>query len=247
LIGLAAIRPTRTTLAYAAGLALALDCSFGMNGLLYPHLQYYFGILKSLRAPSRASILFLLCLGVFAARATTVILARVPAPRRTLCAAAIAAVILVEYWSAPMRLISYPRRAQIYEFLAQLPDGIVLELPLPVRDGVPPLPFRDARYLYTSTFHWKKLVNGYSGYFPTSYLERLVRLHPFPSPSAVEQIKDDQVRYIVVHEAEYPDPEDGVRVVEALVLLGGKALGRMHDGWSQATLLDMQLVTGAGR
>ena len=111
LIALVAMRPTRITLAYAAGLALAVDFSLGINGLLYPHLQYHVAIFKGLRAPSRASILFLLCLAVLAARATAAILARVPASKRALCAAAIAAVILVEYWSAPMRLIPYPRRA----------------------------------------------------------------------------------------------------------------------------------------
>ena len=63
------MRPTWITLAYAVGLALAADFSFGFNGLLYPHLQYHVGIFKGLRAPSRASILFLLCLAVLAARA----------------------------------------------------------------------------------------------------------------------------------------------------------------------------------
>ena len=236
LIALVAMRPTRVTLAYAAGLALAVDFSFGINGLLYPHLQYHVGIFKGLRAPSRASILFLLCLGVLAARTTAAILARVPDSKRIRCGAAIAAVILVEYWSAPMRLIPYPRRAQVYDMLAQLPDGNVLELPVPRPDS---LPFLDTRYLYTSTFHWKTLVNGYSGYYPRSYLRRLVHLGTFPSEVALEQIKDDNVRYIVVHDEQYLDPAEGTRVVEELLRLGGKPLGRMNDGWSQATLFDV--------
>jgi hypothetical protein len=236
LIALVAMRPTRITLAYAAGLALAVDFSLGINGLLYPYLQYYVGFFKGLRAPSRASILFLLCLAVLAARGTTAILARVPASRRALCAGALVAVILVEYWSAPMHLIPYPRRAQLYDFLAQLPDGNVLELPVPRLDA---LPFHDTRYLYTSTFHWKMLVNGYSGYYPPTYIRRIVHLSTFPSAEALEQIHDDNVRYIIVHEERYPDPAEGVRTVEELVRLGGKPLGRMDDGWSQATLIDV--------
>ena len=234
LIALVAMRPTRITLAYAAGLALAVDFSLGINGLLYPHLQYHVAFFKGLRAPSRASILFLLCLAVLAARATGAILTRVPAPKRALCGAAIAALIVVEYWSAPMRLVPYPRRAELYEFLAQLPDGNVLELPVPRLDA---LPFDDARYLYTSTFHWKTLVNGYSGFYPPTYIRRLAYLQTFPSPEALEQLHDDNVRYIVVHEERYLDPAEGVRTVEELVRLGGKPLGRMDDGWSQATLV----------
>jgi hypothetical protein len=244
LIALLAMRPTRTTLAYGTGLALAVDFSLGVNGLLYPHLQYYVPIFKGLRAPSRASILFLLCLAVLAARASAAILARVPASRQTLCATAIAALILVEYWSAPMRLISYPRRARLYEVLATLPDGNVLEVPLPRLDS---LPFQDARYLYSSTLHWKKLVNGYSGYYPRTYIERLIRLRAFPSASAINQMRFDKVRYVVVHEDRYVDPAEGVRTVEALVRLGAKPLGRMDDGWYPATLIDMQPVTGAGQ
>ena len=239
LIALLAMRPSRITLAYAAGLALAIDFSFGINGILYPHLQYHVGIFKGLRAPSRASILFLLCLGVLAARATTAIVARVPDSKRTLCAAAIAAVILVEYWSAPMKLVPYPRRAQLYEFLAHLPDGNVLELPVPRPDG---LPFHDASYLYTSTFHWKTLVNGYSGYYPRSYIRRLERLATLPSHLAIDQMRADKVRYVVVHEQRYRDPNVAGRLIEALVLLGAAPIGRMDDGWELATLMDVSAL-----
>lgn len=238
LIAVAAMRPTRATVAYAVGLALAVDFSLGINGLIYPHLQYYVGLFKGLRAPSRASILFLLCLGLLAARAAAAILARVPASKRTLCATALAVLILVEYWS-PMRLIPYPRRAELYEFLARLPEGNVLELPVPRLDT---LPFHDARYLYSSTLHWKTLVNGYSGYYPPTYIRRLVHLNTFPSDSALEQLRDDNVRYVVVHEERYLDPTEGARTVEELVRLGAKALGRMNDGWSQATLFDVSTL-----
>jgi len=243
LLALAAMRPTRTSVAYAAGLALAFDFSLGSNGLIYPHLQHNVEAFQGLRAPARASILFLMCLGVLAARASASLLARVPASKQTIFAVAIAALVLVEYWSAPMRLIPYPRRALLYDVLAKLPEGNVLEMPVPRLDT---LPFHDARYLYTSTFHWRTLVNGYSGYFPASYIQRMVHLNTFPSSAAIRQMRADQVRYIVVHEDRYPEPGQGVRVVETLVRLGGKPLGRMDDGWYPATLIDMQPVTGAG-
>jgi hypothetical protein len=116
----------------------------------------------------------------------------------------------------------------------------VLELPIPRLDG---LPFLDTRYLYTSTFHWKTLVNGYSGYYPRSYLQRLIHLNTFPSEVALEQIHDDKVRYIVVHDEQYLDPAEGTRAAEELIRLGAKPLGRMNDGWSQATLFDVSAVS----
>jgi hypothetical protein len=237
LFALVAMRPTRTTVAYLVGLALAFDISLGVNGLIYPYLQTHVGAFKGLRAPSRASILFLLCLGVLAARAAATLLARIPASARTAGAVAIAGLILIDYWSAPMRLIWYPKRAALYELLKTLPPGQVLELPLPDLDT---LPFHDGRYLYTSTFHWRTLVNGYSGYYPKSYLDRLVRLSTVPSPSAIRQLRADRVRWVIVHEDRYLKSGDGGRVVEALIRLGAKPLGRMDDGWYPATLLDVE-------
>ena len=178
-----------------------------------------------------------MCLAVLAARAAAAIFARIPASKQTLCATAIAALILVEYWSAPMRLIPYPRSALLYDLLAKLPDGNVLELPVPRLDT---LPFHDSRYLYSSTLHWKTLVNGYSGYYPPTYIQRLVRLNTFPSESFINQIRFDNVRYVIVHEQRYLQPAEGLRVVEELVRRGAKPLGRMDDGWYPATLVDVR-------
>ena len=240
LFALVAVRPTRITAAYAAGLLLAFDMSLGVNGLLYPYLQAHVGAFKGLRAPSRAAILLLLCLGVLAARATGALLARIPPRAQTAGAVALMALILIDYWSAPMRLIWYPRRAALYEMLKTLPAGQVLELPLPTLDT---LPFHDGRYLYTSTWHWKTLTNGYSGYYPRSYLERIIRLTTIPSPSALRQLKADGVRWVVIHEDRYLKPGEGGRVVEALVRLGAKPVGRLDDGWYPATLLDVEPLT----
>ena len=240
LVALTGGRPTRTTVAYAIGLALAFDISLGPNGVIYRQLQQNVGFFKGLRAPSRASILFLMCLGALAARGCALLLTRIPAPRRTAAAVTMAGLMVLEYWSAPLRLIWYPRKAPLYEVLAALPPGNVLELPVPRLNT---LPFHDGRYLYMSTFHWKPLVNGYSGYYPESYIKRLIRLGDFPSPLAVAQMRADQVRYVVVHEDRFLDPAAGVRIIEALVKLGANPLGRMDDGWYPATLVDVQPLT----
>jgi hypothetical protein len=52
----------------------------------------------------------------------------------------------------------------VYAYLAQLPlSAVVVELPL----GEPAF---DLRYMFYSTMHWRRLVNGYSGGFPAEYL-----------------------------------------------------------------------------
>ncbi len=62
------------------------------------------------------------------------------------------------------------RRAPVYRQLAAMPDV----------QAVAEFPFGDPawelRYVYYSTVHWKRLVNGYSGGFPRSYNVRVALL-----------------------------------------------------------------------
>jgi len=71
----------------------------------------------------------------------------------------------------------------LYAWLAQQPRGVVAEFPMPVPEA---LPGDEARYAYMSTFHWMPGVNGYSGYYPPSYLTRIDRLREFPIARSTE-------------------------------------------------------------
>ncbi len=72
-----------------------------------------------------------------------------------------------------------------------------------------------------ATTHWMPLVNGYSGFHPPSYVQRIFRMQQFPSEATVASLRRDNVRYIIVHEAEHEDPKwDRRQVVERLLLLG---------------------------
>ena len=59
----------------------------------------------------------------------------------------------------------------------------------------------DTRYLYFSTCHWQRLVNGNSGFFPPSYEELLERMRDFPSEAAIEYLKERGVEYLALHGA----------------------------------------------
>src|SRR6201999_228968 len=102
---------------------------------------------------------------------------------------AIAVAILAEGWAAPIGLnensIDYkqpglvalpatlPAEAElppIYRFVAQLPPtSALIELPFGE------VAF-ETRYMYYSTFHWRRLVNGYSGGAPAEYGLRVERI-----------------------------------------------------------------------
>ena len=146
------------------------------------------------------------------------------------------AVLMLEYWIEPVRLVRYPDRPPLYDFLARQPDGVVAQFPVPDLDL---LPGHDARYAYMSIFHWKPLVNGYSGYYPPSYFARMPRLANFPDSDSIAQLRSDGVRYVVVHEGSYIRAGQSAAIVTGALLAGLKPVARLHDGWAAATVFEL--------
>jgi hypothetical protein len=243
-LGLAALlltRPSALLVSYLAGLLLAFDLSLGLNGLVYPLLQEHVGVFKGLRAPARASIFFLMFLAVLAARGCVAVLRPLPARVRLAAVSVLAAVLMLEYWIEPLRMFRYPDRPPLYDFLARQPDGVVAQFPVP---DLNLLPGHDARYAYMSIFHWKPLVNGYSGYYPASYLARMQRLATFPDAGSIAQLRSDRVRYVVVHEGSYIRAAQSADIVVTVLRHGLKPLARLHDGWAAATVFELSPAPG---
>jgi hypothetical protein len=72
--------------------------------------------------------------------------------------------------------------------------------------------------LLESTAHWRPLVNGYAGVFPTEHPGDVRLLNTFPAPPAVARLRAIHVRYVVVHLGQY-HPEPRARLEAALELL----------------------------
>ena len=237
LVGLLLVTPRPAGIAYLIGGALAFELSLGMYGLAYPVLFEHGGPFQALRAPARASIFCLVCLAVLTAQGMAALLDSLPTVLRRAAAVIVPAVLVLEYWVAPLGLVAYANRPPLlYEWLAGQPDGVVAEFPMPRTSS---LPGRDPVYSYMSTFHWKPLVNGYSGYYPRSYLQRLDALAQFPDARAIERLRSSRVRYVVVHADAYSSVELE-RIVAALTASGAETLGQFDDGVSHAVVFRMR-------
>jgi hypothetical protein len=87
----------------------------------------------------------------------------------------------------------------VYRFIAQLPqESVVIELPL----GEPAF---DVRYMFYSTMHWKRLVNGYSGGAPLAYefLSEALKDVATRPDRAWQAIAASSASHAVVHESAY--------------------------------------------
>jgi hypothetical protein len=194
---------------YAAAGALAFLLSFGPTIRVFgrkilpgPYAWVYewFPGFQGLRAASRFSVLLMLSLAVFSAYAVAGWLKSRPGSRRPWVVAGLAVLIMAEAWSVPLPMTPIPLGPQIpaiYKSVASLPAAAVLvEMPMPSRDDEE---WKDAWPVYYSIYHWKKLVNGYSGYAPPAY--RIVReaMQGFPSKASFDLLEGLGIGYVLAH------------------------------------------------
>ena len=78
------------------------------------------------------------------------------------------------------------------------PGGPLLELPV----GTNPWP--QARAMYRSIYHHRPLLNGYSGYWPAGFPERMALARRLPDPEALDALRRaTDLELVLVHTAEY--------------------------------------------
>jgi hypothetical protein len=234
--GLLLVPPTTPAIAYLIGLVVAFELSLGVYGQLYPFLYDHVAVFQGLRATARASVFCLLFLGVLAAHGIAAVTASMTMPMRRAAAAFACLVLLLEYRVQGLPLVPYPNEPpRLYSHLAERARGNVVEFPMPISgSGVN----HEARFAYMSTFHWMPLLNGYSGFYPPSYLGHLDRLAPFPDDPAIISLRRANVRYVIVHDDGYPQGER-LRIVDRLMRSGLKWLADYDDGWGSGTLLEL--------
>jgi hypothetical protein len=173
--------------------------SLGVNTPLYEVLRDTVFTYRGLRAPARASILVFLAIAVLAGYGWATILARRPR-WATAGTAAVIAVLSVEYATLPREWMTLSSRpSATARWLAQQPRQVLVEFPLPRADSLHTI--YDGLYMYASTFHWQPMLNGYSGFYPRSYIELTEEMREFPSDGAIAYLKRRQVDLIVLHGA----------------------------------------------
>ncbi len=194
------VREGNDRLVYAGILILAFLFTFGVRGPYYFLIKYVPGF-DGLRAASRFHIFVLFSLAVLAAFGVSSLLTRLGSWKKTVLVSLIPLLILAEYFSVPIPLSRIPVKEEIpevYRWLAsQKEDFALVELPLP---QLPSPDFtQECLRLYFSTYHWKKLVNGYSGHFSPLYVELLRRWPMYSLRQNIEDLEPLNLRYLLLH------------------------------------------------
>jgi len=182
---------------YAAALAVTFDGSLGTNGFVFPWLRNHVPGFAGLRVPARFSLLVGLTLAILGGYGAARILGRWPRAHGLLTAVMIGAIAIEAVPNITLKRI-WPRPPAIYDAIANDPGAVLAEFPMTSNIGGG---WIDTPYLYFSTFHWHKMVNGNSGFFPPSYEELQIKEKDFPSDEAVSYLRARGVTHIALHGA----------------------------------------------
>jgi hypothetical protein len=208
--------PRRWILLYAALTFWAAMLSFGSGFTIFgkttaivpmPFTFFFRHVLgfNGIREPARFAVYVLFGISALAGFGWAAIAGRMASQslRRTLGIVLIA-VLNIECLSIPIEGNTVPVGKDVpptYAWLkTQSREAVVLELPL--LDWLP----GESLYLYFSTYHWKRLINGYSGFIPASTFMVRDIFREFPSRESVDALSALGVNFVVVH-AKWLPPE----------------------------------------
>jgi hypothetical protein len=212
LLVIALVPPLHATrVIYAAGLAFAVEASFGLNGWLYPMLLRSLPPLAGLRAPGRMGIFVLATLSVLAAYGLARVQTWIASERmRAIVPVVLCSLLGLEYMTTPIAMWRLPTEPPpIYQWLARLPHPTVIaEFPLMHPDPI---------YMYFATMHWQPMLNGYSGFRPSTYVDMTARFEAsFPDDKTMDELRRRGVQAIIVHKELYAVPADYTETIQAL-------------------------------
>lgn len=195
-------RDPRVHMLAALGLA-GFALSFGPSFPLYPWLHAHLPLLQGLRGVARFGYLPVVAVAGLAGFGLARCERRWPA-RAGVLAVAVLTTANLEMLRAPMGYTAFEGIPAVYDVLADVPDAVVAEFPLPSPRAVD----GNGRYVLASTRHWRPLVNGYSGFVPESYVANSRALASFPDEASVEALQRIGVTHVVVHTDALPEAEN---------------------------------------
>ncbi|MFH1175812.1 MAG: discoidin domain-containing protein [Acidobacteriota bacterium] len=182
-------------------LVLAFLFTFGNDGP-YSLLHNYVPGFDGLRAITRWHVFVMLPVALFSGFGMRAVLARRRKLGRIILSVAAPLVLLVEYACIPLRLDAMPVGAEIpavYRWLAEHAGAKdpVLELPLPAGDE--PSWRVECPRVYFSTYHFRPIVNGFSGFPAPVHSELRRRVVTQSLAETASDVRELGVRYLVVH------------------------------------------------
>jgi hypothetical protein len=202
--------------------------------------------LDGLRAPARLAVIVQVAISVLAGFGAGWLFDRVGRRWRTALLVASVACVVLEGWTAPIRVIRFnplghPRDRDAYLYLKSLPAGAAMELPTSVAHEGP-----EFLYQYMTHVHGHQVVNGHSGYLSPLVVWLGGGHSPFREidrqRDALEMLRGIGVRYVVIHRGLYSDAASAEAIGDAVQNDAGQVVAHRAFGETAvATLAPLDL------
>jgi hypothetical protein len=183
---------------------------FKESSLPGPYLILYYLVpgFSGIRVPARFAIMVLFGVSVLAGYGYIKLLQKSKSPlKKSVLGITLIILASAEYLSIPTHMPPVKTGENIpsvYKWLSQKKDdSTVIELPfhsLRLHQV-----HKESLYLYYSTYHWKRIVNGYSSYFSPTYIFITEYFDNFPTLSFINSLKILGVKYMIIHSREYKE------------------------------------------
>jgi hypothetical protein len=126
-----------------------------------------------------------------------------------LAAILLATAATLEIWPQWQPLYNPPTWADNRDWIdwlrTQTPeDAVVVGIPFPAPEETEPSHYLSTtEWMYLGTFHHRRMVNGYSGFFPTTFLDLKSAMGIFPDVVALDKLQKMQVNYLLVRRSAF--------------------------------------------
>ena len=186
----------RATLVAMGGVAFII--SLGLNSPFYEPLRAIVFPYRGLRAPARAAILLYLAIAALGAFGWARLMRGRGKVVQSIAAVLMGAALLMEYRTSMTKWLTLNEQpAEVYRWLATQPRSVVAEVPFSRPDRLDSIP--DGLYMFYSTWHWQPIVNGYSGFYPKTFMELAENTASFPDDRSIAYLKQRGVDLLVIH------------------------------------------------
>ena len=177
---------------------IAFVISLGLNSPFYEALRTVLFPYRGLRAPARAAILLYLAIAALGAYGWARLMRGRTKTFQAIAAVLMGAALLLEYRTTVTKWLTLSEQpAEVYRWLATQPRSVVAEVPFSRPDRLDSIP--DGLYMFNSTWHWQPIVNGYSGFYPKTFMELAENTQSFPDDHSISYLKDRGVDLLVIH------------------------------------------------
>ncbi len=172
-----------------------------------PYALFYYILpgFQGFRNSARWEMLFILSMSVTIAIVLHKVFKKKSLKTRSIIYTFLILGTIIEF-NFPMHFMKIPQVGEfpkVYSWLATTPpDTRIIEMPIYTWNM--PYVSSDNMREYYSTIHFRKMVNGASGFSPPPWQELVVEIiKEFPSQKTIVKLRQMKINYIIIHKSEY--------------------------------------------